>query len=161
MLNHNSFKRGREAEEEFIALRGDNFLRRATKQEDIHEHWDILDKEFGRVDVKAAKGKWRNGGIDHTIWWELKTVKRPPKYVSAKGWGVPNGIDRYIAITTEDSFYLVNPAKVIDKLREKCKKFYRGEFGLHTRDGRGDLTTILPLSFLQEYSDHRLERVAT
>ncbi len=41
------------AEREFIELRSDTFVRSATKEENIHEHWDILDRELGRVDVKT------------------------------------------------------------------------------------------------------------
>ena len=53
--NTKSYLEGTSAEQEFAALRGDNYVRKSTKDEDIHEHWDVLDKEFGRVDVKAAK----------------------------------------------------------------------------------------------------------
>ena len=152
-----SYREGTAAEKEFIALRGSNVLREANWNENVNEHWDVLDKEFGKVDVKAAKRKYRNGPIDNTIWWELKTVKRPPNNKSAKGWGVPNGIDRYIAIKTDEYFFLVKPEKVIDKINKKCKDYYRGEFGLHTRPNRGDLMTILPLSFLQEHAEHKLK----
>ena len=77
MKMNSSFIEGTQSEKEFISLRGSSFIRKATKAEDINEHWDVLDKEFGRVDVKAAKRKYRNGPIDYTIWWELRTVKRP------------------------------------------------------------------------------------
>jgi|TARA_R110001592_G_C12662263_1_gene702598 hypothetical protein len=157
MQRTKSYREGTEAEQEFIALRGDNVVREANWNENVNEHWDVLDKEFGRVDVKAAKRKYRNGPVDNTIWWELKTVKRPPNNESAKGWGVPNGIDRYIAIKTDEYFFLVKPERVIDKINEKCKDYYRGEFGLHTRPTRGDLMTILPLSFLQEHAEHKLK----
>ena len=157
MQRTKSYREGTEAEQEFIALRGDNVVREANWNENVNEHWDVLDKEFGRVDVKAAKRKYRNGPVDNTIWWELKTVKRPPNNESAKGWGVPNGIDRYIAIKTDEYFFLVKPERVIDKINEKCKDYYRGEFGLHARPTRGDLMTILPLSFLQEHAEHKLK----
>jgi len=157
MQKTKSYREGTEAEQEFIALRGDNVVREANWNENVNEHWDVLDKEFGRVDVKAAKRKYRNGPVDNTIWWELKTVKRPPNNESAKGWGVPNDIDRYIAIKTDEYFFLVKPERVIDKINEKCKDYYRGEFGLHTRPTRGDLMTILPLSFLQEHAEHKLK----
>ena len=157
MQKTKSYREGSEAEQEFIALRGDNVVREANWNENVNEHWDVLDKEFGRVDVKAAKRKYRNGPVDNTIWWELKTVKRPPNNESAKGWGVPNGIDRYIAIKTDEYFFLVKPERVIDKINEKCKDYYRGEFGLHTRPTRGDLMTILPLSFLQEHAERKLK----
>ena len=95
---NSSFIEGTQSEKDFINLRGSSFIRKSTKDEDINEHWDILDKEFGRVDVKAAKRKYRNGPIDYTIWWELRTVKRPPHWKASLGWGVPNGIDRLIPI---------------------------------------------------------------
>lgn len=152
-----SYREGSAAEQEFIYLRGDSFIRAANKYENIHEHWDVLDSEFGRVDVKAAKRMYRNGPIDYTIWWELRTVNRPPDNKPSKGWGVPNGIDRYIAVRTEGCFYLIKPENIIDKLRARCKQYYRGEFGLHTRASRGDLTTILPLSFVQDNANHILK----
>ena len=37
---------------------------------------------------------------------------------------------------------------------DKCKEYYRGEFGLHTRPNRGDLLTILPLDLIINKSDH-------
>ena len=152
MKNSQSVYEGTEAEKLFRKLRGDNFVRRATREEDMNEHWDVLDSEFGRVDVKAAKRKFRSGPVDYTIWWELKTVKRPPNWKSKSGWGVPNEVDRLIAVRAEDAFYLVNPSDIIKPLREKCTEYYRGDFGLHSRPDRGDLMTILPLSFIVKNS---------
>lgn len=152
--NYFSYKEGNNAEKEFISLRGDNFIREANRKENIHEHWDVLDKEFGRVDVKAAKRKNRNGPIDYTIWWELRTVKRPPNNEPQKGWGVPNGIERMIAVRSEDSFYLIKPEDIYEDLRSRCVDYFRGEFGLHTRPDRGDLMTILPLDYVIDNSIH-------
>ena len=67
MKNTKSYREGTEAEQEFIYLRGDKFVRAADRNENINEHWDILDSEFGRVDVKAAKRKYRNGPVDYTF----------------------------------------------------------------------------------------------
>ena len=157
MRNTSSIREGTAAEQEFISLRANSFVRRATKQEDIHQHWDVLDKEFGMVDVKAAKRKFRGGPIDYTIWWELKTVKRPPNWKPTKGWGVPNDFDRFIAVRSYDGFYLVNPANIIDDLRVRCTEHFRGDFGLHARPDRGDLMTILPLDYIQKHATHFLE----
>ena len=144
-----SYREGDTAEDLFIKLRGDNFIRRANANENMNQHWDVLDKVFGRVDVKAPKRKNRSGPIDYAIWWELKTVNRPtPK----PGWGVPNGIDRYIALQCEKAFYLVDPKDVIDIIQERCTEKGRGEWLLHSRPGRGDLMTMLPFDFIQEYS---------
>lgn len=149
-----SFSEGRSAEKEFISLRGDNFIRKATRNEDIFEHWDVLDKEFGKVDVKAAKRFSRRGPIDYTIWWELRTVYRPPNNESAKGWGVPNGIDRFVAVRGENEYYLINPSDIYEDLQKRCTEYFKGEFGLLTRPGRGDLVTILPLDYVQEHATH-------
>lgn len=159
MKMSNSWSEGTESEKDFMKLRGDNFLRKSTKHEDIHEHWDVLDKEFGRVDVKAAKRKYRGGPIDYTIWWELRTVKRPPNWESSLGWGVPNGIDRLVAVRSATGFYLVSPSDIVEDMRKIILKgvYSREDFCLHERKDRGDLTTILPLSYIQENSRHYLE----
>lgn len=156
-MNRGSVAEGTAAEKEFISLRSKTFIRKSTEEEDIHQHWDVLDEEFGRVDVKAAKRKYRHGPIDHTIWWELKTVKRPPNGESTTGWGVPNEFHRFIAVRTQDGFHLVNPADIINDLRERCTEYFRGDFGLYTRADRGDLMTILPLGYIEEHATHFLE----
>jgi hypothetical protein len=148
---------GTEAEREFISLRGSNFVRKSTKEEDMNEHWDILDAELGRVDVKAAKRLYRSGPVDYTIWWELKTVKRPPNWQPQKGWGVPNGIDRLIAVRGADKYYLIKPENIIDDLRKRCTEYFRGEFGLHTRPGRGDLMTVLPLWYVIDNAELQID----
>lgn len=153
-MRSRNFMEGRAAENEFISLRGDNFIRKSTRDEDIFEHWDVLDKEFGRVDVKAGKRSNRNGPVDFTIWWELRTVYRPPNKESAKGWGVPNGIDRFIAVRAKDAFYLIDPSDIYQDLKERCVDTHRGEFGLYSRPGLGDLMTILPLNYVQEHATH-------
>lgn len=152
-INSTSIKEGNAAEDKFIACRAENIIRKATKQEDIHEHWDVLDKEFGKVDVKAQKRINRGGSIaNEHHWYELKTVKKPPKWQSSKGWGIPNGIKRLIAFELQDSFVLVNPEDIIEDLRFKCKERGKGEFLLYGREGRGDLMTLLPTEYLVENS---------
>ena len=155
--NSSSIREGTVAEKEFIKLRGNNFVRHATRDEDIFEHWDVLDKEFGKVDVKAAKRFERRGPVDYTIWWELRTVERPPDWKPTKGWGVPNGIDRFVAVRAKEAFYLLDPSDIIDDLRKRCTDYFKGEFGLLTRPGRGDLVTILPLNYVIENSRHTVE----
>lgn len=145
---------GNQAEQEFIKLRGKNFIRKATFDEDVNEHWDVLDKEFGKVDVKSGKRRSHKGPVDYTIWWELRTVKRPPDNKPKEGWGVPNGIERLIAVRSEDSFYLIDPEDIIDDLRERCSYKNKGDFCLYSRPGREDLITILPLDYVKEYAKH-------
>lgn len=146
-----SIKEGMSAEEEFIALRGDNFVRKADRKEDWYEHWDVLDKELGHIDVKAAKRKYRNGPIDYSIhWWEFKNVS------GRQGWGVPNKVDRFIALRLEDRFILVDPRKVNDVLLSKCTQHFRGPYGLNTRPNRKDLAAMVPVEFFLDYVEHEV-----
>jgi len=141
------------AEIEFAELRGDLIIRRATPDENMNEHWDMIDAEFGRVDVKAAKRKYRGGPVDHTMWWELRTVNRP---TPQKGWGIPNGIDRLIALRSPTGFHLVRPEDIIDDLRVRCREYFRDEFGLYERADRGDLMTILPMWYVEQHQRYFL-----
>ena len=153
-LKKRNMAQGNQAEQEFIKLRGKNFIRKDTFDEDVNEHWDVLDKEFGKVDVKSGKRRSHKGPVDYTIWWELRTVKRPPDNKPKEGWGVPNGIERLIAVRSEDSFYLIDPEDIIDDLRERCSYKNKGDFCLYSRPGREDLITILPLDYVKEYAKH-------
>jgi hypothetical protein len=155
--NSQSVVEGDSAENEFINLRKDTFVRLANKEENIFEHWDLMDSELGRIDVKAPKRKHRGGDIDFHIWWELKTVKRPPKWESSPGWGIPNGIDRLIAIRSEDAYYLIKPEDIIEDLRQRCRDYSRKPFGLHARPDRGDLMTTLPLDYVKQHARHRID----
>lgn len=147
-----SFQEGTAAEQEFIKLRGENFIRKASRMEDIHEHWDVLDKEYGRVDVKGAKRKYRNGPIDYSIhWWEFKNV------AGRAGWGEPNDTERLIAFRTENAYVLVDPSKVNALLEAKCVDHFRGPWGLNTRKGRQDLAAMVPTEFFVDNSEHILE----
>lgn len=147
-----SFFEGNKAEEEFIKLRGDNFIRKADRSEDMKQHWDVLDKEFGKVDIKAPKRRERGGEIDYSIhWWEFKNV------LGNLGWGSPNGTDRYIAFRIKDKFILVDPSVVNPILETKCTEYFRGMWGLNTRKGRKDLFAMIPVDFLLEHAEHVVE----
>jgi hypothetical protein len=140
-------EQGEKAEALFRRLRAEKIERIASDLENRDEHWDVLDAEFGRVDVKSAKRLHRTGEIDYTIWWELKTVKRPPLNQSQRGWGV--------------GIYLMSPEEVAEDLRIMNRRAplprRRCEFGLYTRDGRDDLVTILPDSYVRKNARHFLE----
>lgn len=149
---------GDQAEEMFMKLREGKILRVATLLENRDEHWDVIDAEFGRVDVKSPKRLHRNGGIDFTVWWEFRTVKRPPLYRSQPGWGVGNGIRRLIAVRLREGFYLLSPEEVAEDLRLMNRRSplprRRCEFGLYTREGRDDLMTILPDEYVRTNARH-------
>lgn len=155
--NLKSVREGYSAEEEFANLRRSTFVRYANREENILEHWDLLDSEFGHVDVKAPKRKNRGGDLDYHIWWELKTVKRPPDWKSVSGWGIPNHIDRLIAVRGPDAYHLVAPEDIVEDLRLRCRDYSRKPFGLHARKDRGDLMTTLPLWYVQEHARFRVD----
>lgn len=140
--------RGRRAEDLWLRLRGLDLSDKSGAWSDIHEHWDVQDPKYGKVDIKAPKSLSRISGVDFTIWWELKTVR------GTKGWGVPNGLDRTIAILMQEEFVLIRPADIIDELRDKCRErgYGKGEFMLYSRPGREDLVTILPEQWARERS---------
>jgi hypothetical protein len=154
-------EQGEKAEALFRRLRAEKIERIASDLENRDEHWDVLDAEFGRVDVKSAKRLHRTGEIDYTIWWELKTVKRPPLNQSQRGWGVGNGIRRFVAVRLPEGFYLMSPEEVAEDLRIMNRRAplprRRCEFGLYTREGRDDLVTILPDSYVRKNARHFLE----
>lgn len=154
-------EQGEEAENLFKRLRDGKIVRDANHIENRDEHWDVLDEDFGKVDVKSAKRLHRNGGVDYTIWWELKTVKRPPDNRPRRGWGVGNGMRRYIAVRLPEGFYLLSPEEVAEDLRlmNRRAEMPRGrcEFGLYSRDGREDLMTILPHNYVRKNARHFVE----
>jgi hypothetical protein len=153
---------GKEAEDRFVRLRGQHIIRRATAREDTDEHWDVLDDEFGRIDVKSAKRMHRGGEIDYTVWWELQTVPRvmdgDMEKKPRRGWGVGNGVRRYIAVCLYDGFYLLSPEEIASDLRLKRMKEGarkgRGAFLYHNR--RGDYTTVLPEDYVRNNARHYL-----
>lgn len=157
MQDTKSWQEGVSAEKEFANLRKDTFVRFANREENILEHWDLMDSELGRIDVKAPKRKDRGGDLDYHIWWELKTVIQKNAWVSAPGWGVPNGIDRLIAIRHTDAYYLIKPEDIIEDLRLRCRDYSKKPFGLYSRAGRGDLLTTLPIDYVKEHARHRID----
>lgn len=149
---------GKFAEDRFVQLRRSHIIRVANDEENIHEHWDVLDDTFGRIDVKSAKRMHRGGEIDYTVWWELRTVARPPDNKPKAGWGIGNCIRRYIAVRLREGYYLLSPEEVTADLRWMKENGQlnagRGEFLLHQRPDRGDLMTILPEAYVREAARH-------
>lgn len=141
------FSKGLAAEERFIKMAGKSFIRKATKMEDIYQHWDILTKE-SKIDVKAMKKMRRHDDrVDPNMhFYEFKNVR------GENGWGVPNDTPRMIAFEVPYGFILVNPEDVFTKIMAKCTSHGYGYFQLRDRKkyGRDDLFTKVPVSFLEE-----------
>jgi len=143
------FSKGLETEERFIKMLGKSFIRKATRMEDIYQHWDVLTSE-GKVDVKGMKKVNRKDSkVDPDMhFYEFKNVK------GDNGWGVPNDVTRMIAFEVKDGFILVDPEQVFTKIMARCSGYGYGYFQFRDRKkyGRDDLFTKVPVSYLRENS---------
>lgn len=115
--NDEQVKQGREAEEKFIKLFP--LVRKATKEEDIIQHWDVmveLDetvKNVVKVDVKGLKNDDRFDLYpnENIHWVEIQNVD------GKTGWLY--GESDLIAFETEDYFILVGTKKLRRFLERK------------------------------------------
>jgi hypothetical protein len=114
----------------------------ATKEQDMHEHWDVMDNMGVKYDVKGMK-KYRRSNdkpTDRLHWIELRNVN------GKNGWLYGNA--DIIAFETRKWWILVE--------REDLVQFVEGivwgeettekpePYKLYQREGRQDLLTILP-----------------
>lgn len=114
----------------------------ATKEEDMHEHWDVMDNMGVKYDVKGMK-KYRRSDdkpTDRLHWIELRNVN------GKNGWLYGNA--GVIVFETRKWWLLVE--------REDLVQFIEGiiwgeettekpePYKLYQREGRQDLLTILP-----------------
>lgn len=154
IIDATCYEQGEQAEAPFAKIRGAKILATASPEQNRDEHWDVYDSDFGRVDVKSPKRFKRNGELNFTAWWELKTVNRPPTNAPAPGWGIGNGIRRYVAVSLVEGFYLLSPEEVHSDLVLMHKRAPlprgKGEFLLYSRPGRGDLLTILSHDYVRK-----------
>lgn len=150
-----SIAMGDRAELSFRQLRGDKIVREATRDENIYEHWDLLDSELGRLDVKSHKVKDRRGNVP-AIWWEVTNVRGNP------GWGRVNKVERLIAIpivtNTGLNWYCVDPADVEQPLKDRTSGNGpgRGIFQWYQRKGRRDWMVQVPPEFIREFAQLKI-----
>ena len=55
------------------------------------------------------------------------------------------------------SDWYIPPEKVNSILEDKCTSHYRGLWGLNTRKDRKDLAAMIPVDFLLEHCEHKIE----
>lgn len=115
----------------------------ATKEEDIHEHWDLMDSMGYRYDVKAMK-KYRRSDekpTDRLHYVELRNVHGKAGWLYGKAY--------YIVFETRSWWIVVK--------REDLVQFIEGivdgwevtipkpePYQLYQREGRQDLMTVIP-----------------
>lgn len=145
---------GKKAEKIFLetAIReGVNFIRKATKEEDVKEHWDFLLKDYNNVkfliDVKAHKHEYRNGPLLKDWYWiEWKNVN------GDKGW--IHGKADYIAFIYFDKIYIYNRCELrdaADDLIDKTKIVKKASLAqncIYQRFGRKDQLSMIKITSL-------------
>jgi hypothetical protein len=114
--NSLEIKIGNEAEESFKKLF--TFVKKATREEDMTEHWDlevIIDEKNVKVDVKAVKNENRFDPYpnENFHWVEIQNVN------GDDGWLY--GKSDLIAFETLDYFILVGTLKLRKFLEKKLK----------------------------------------
>lgn len=111
----------------------------SSKEQDIHEHWDV--SLTMQIDVKAMKKKHRSDDhTDETIHYvELKNVLGNP------GWLY--GEAHYFAFETEDYWLLVDKMRLQEFIKEKCAAKEWSEipdfYKLTQRKTRQDIITLV------------------
>lgn len=150
-----SVAEGKNAELRFAAtLTNPKF---ASKEEDMHEHWDLMDLMGYRYDVKGMK-KYRRSDekpTDRLHYVELRNVNGKHGWLYGKAY--------YIVFETRSWWIVVK--------REDLVQFIEGildgwepttlkpePYELYQREGRQDLMTIIPtvdLLAIAERVDHK------
>lgn len=134
-------EQGKSVEQEFARLLTNPIF--ATKEQDMHEHWDVEDAMAVKYDVKGMK-KYRRSDdkpTDRLHWIELRNIN------GKSGWLY--GQADVIAFETRKWWILVE--------REDLVQFVEGildgwevttlkpmPYEIYQREGRQDLLTILP-----------------
>ena len=146
---------GKTVEQQFAALLNGPIF--ASKEEDMHEHWDVMDNMGLKYDVKGMK-KYRRSDdkpTDRLHWIELRNVS------GKNGWLYGNA--DIIAFETRKWWMLVE--------REDLVQFVEGildgwevttlkpmPYEIYQREGRQDLLTILPTVDLLSIATKVLEK---
>jgi hypothetical protein len=114
----------------------------ATKEEDIHEHWDVKSIAGTKYDVKAMK-KWKRSDPEPTNrihYVELRNVR------GELGWLY--GQADYIAFETRAHWIVVPRKKLVYFVEGVTENNERSAkpavYKLYQREGRKDLMTVIP-----------------
>jgi hypothetical protein len=143
------FEVGQTAEQRFAQLLEGS--RRATTQEDMHEHWDVMSETGMKFDVKAMK-KWRRSDAEPTDrihYVELRNVR------GELGWIY--GQADYIAFETRAHWIVVPRKKLVHFVEGVTENNERSAkpavYKLYQREGRKDLMTVVPTMDLLAISE--------
>jgi len=136
MYSLSDYLKGKKAEEEFSKLFNDVSV--ATKEEDIHEHWDVKIEDIGlKVDVKSIKKENRYDILpnENFHWVEVKNV------LGKLGWLY--GEADVFAFELENYWLIIEKIPLQNFIAEKCKGKKIGNkkdpYLLYRREGRKDV----------------------
>ena len=148
------FEIGQTAEERFASLLEGS--RRATTQEDMHGHWDVMSATGMKFDVKAMK-KWKRADpepTDRIHFVELRNVQ------GKLGWLY--GEADYIAFETRAHWIVVKRRTLmpfIEGLTENSEQSLKpAVYRLYQRTGRKDLMTVVPTVDLLAISEEIIKK---
>jgi len=131
---------GKTVEQRFATLLNGPIF--ASKEEDMHEHWDVMDAMALKYDVKGMK-KYRRSDdkpTDRLHWIELRNVN------GKNGWLYGNA--DIIAFETRKWWILVEREDLVQFVEgiligsDPCEK--PEPYRLYQREGRNDIITIVP-----------------
>lgn len=146
----NSYTEGKVAEQCFKERAEDNgweYIRDATRSEDITSHWDQLyiepDNGIVSVDIKAHKHVYRHGPLlKDRFWVEFRNVNGRPgwlygeaKYIAFEYFGAWYIYDREI-LTGACELLVDMDAPIVDKPS-------RADYRIYQRTGRKDQTSLV------------------
>ncbi len=133
----------------------------STKEQDIHEHWDLMGDFENltqiKIDVKSVKKDNRYDILpnENHHWVELKNVN------GKLGWLF--GQADYIAFETFDYYILVERTKLIDFLRVKCEGKEIGNkknlYEKYRREGRKDVVVKVKTIDLMVIMDKLIKKI--
>ncbi len=148
------YKVGQRAEQRFAQLLIKPEF--STPEQDMTEHWDVMDVNGRRYDVKAMK-KWKRADpepTDRMHYVELRNVN------GELGWLY--GEADYIAFETRQYWLVVNRRFLMAFIEGATEKNERSDkptvYKLYQRNGRKDLMTVVPTVDLLAISEEIIKK---
>jgi len=146
---------GKRVEDVFAELIGADI--KATKKQDIFEHWDVGKGKY-KFDVKGLKKISRQDKYvnENFHWVEINNV------LGKKGWCF-SGKSDFFAFETFDYFICVKKERLQELIKEKVVKNYvdtpyEALYGLYQRKGRKDVLTLVKTIDLMAISSRILKK---
>lgn len=133
-------------------------LLRATRNQDIYEHWDFKitnpkTKKSSLVDVKGAKKINRSDfKLDYNIaWLELQNVRGEKGSLKGKA--------DFIAFEQKNHFLIVKRIDLLDWIESKAIKLFvtqssKAKYRYYQRPGRKDIITLVDIADIKKDLKH-------